>query len=139
MSLFRRFHHLFKSARSNVWKCPSSYIVSMREHLAKPGIHVVLVERHEQRVDHDAEGDEEVGKWVKDQHGKVLKNSMKRQRGFVRCSGRLKALGDRGPRSIPCLVKFLLREGIHLWRYLVCLPAHSAMCNKVLLSGQTSS
>lgn len=52
---------------------PLPYIVSVLKSIIHSRVHVVMVKSHEKRVDHDAQGDEEVNEGIKYDERQVLK------------------------------------------------------------------
>jgi len=65
--------------RADVHLCPSlsrqyrnTHVVAGFEHSLHIFVHVVVIQRHEERVDDDAECDEELYERIKDQQGHVL-------------------------------------------------------------------
>ena len=58
-----------KFDRFIILKAALTYIVSILKGFVHPWVHIVVIEGHEKGVDDNAEGDEEVHKGVKDNHG----------------------------------------------------------------------
>ena len=55
------------------WNGPLiSYIVSIFEGIVHAGVHVVVVEGHEEGVDDDAQGDEEIDERIKNDERQIL-------------------------------------------------------------------
>lgn len=68
----------------NVWKNISLHISEYKQYFYDTHViarfensfhifvHIVMIQRHEKRIDDDAEGDEELYEWIKDQQGHVF-------------------------------------------------------------------
>lgn len=51
-----------------------THVIARFENSLHIFVHIVVIQRHEERIDDDAECDEELYEWIKDQEGHVLLN-----------------------------------------------------------------